>query len=91
MKNFSLLPFAIKCQYPFQGPSYIENIARLGLIEIDYRAYYTVPNGYSEIENHPLVLEAFSSVEKNNKRPELVRGVATRTSFGKKFYEACIE
>jgi hypothetical protein len=89
--NFSNLPYEADCLYPELGPSYIENLERLGLIQISYDVYNTAPNAYDDIENHSTIMEWEKSAEQTTiKRIEINRGVATRTSFGKKFLETCV-
>jgi hypothetical protein len=88
--NFSMLPYLCNCIYPEQGPSYLDNIHRLGLAEITYESYHTYPNAYEPLERHPTVSELISRINQLDKRPEIKRGAFTRTNFGKKFYDACI-
>lgn len=88
--NFSMLPYLAKCNYPEQGPSYLENIARLGLAEIEYSTYNTLLNSYDSLESHIFVTELISAIKLLDKRVEIKRGTFNRTSFGKKFYESCI-
>jgi hypothetical protein len=88
--NFSYLPFAAGCAYPELGPSYIENLERLALINISYDIYNTNPNAYDILEKHNFVKQWEEHAPKIGHRFEINRGVLTVTSFGQKFYETCI-
>ncbi len=89
--NFSMLPFQAGCSYPDLGPSYLENITRLGLTNISYDTYSIHPNVYDPIETHAVINKWKSIAESQNKRLEINRGALMRTSFGQKFYDACVE
>jgi hypothetical protein len=89
--NFSNLPYEANCTFPELGPSYIENLERLGLINISYTVYNTLPNAYDFIENHPIVTNWKDLADQSTvKRFEINRGAVTLTSFGKKFLESCV-
>jgi hypothetical protein len=52
--NFSLFGWQAGCDFPEQTPAYIDNLCRLGLIEVkDYS--FTMAGIYDQLENHPLV------------------------------------
>ncbi|WP_141432656.1 DUF4393 domain-containing protein [Bacillus sp. 03113] len=90
LNNFSLLPFQAKCDIPNQGPSYLENIERLGLAEMSYETYVIRPNAYEPIYDHPIIKEQDAIIKAIDKRFELKKGSFKRSSYGKKFYESCI-
>jgi Abortive infection alpha len=90
IQEFSLLPYMAGCSYPELGPSYLVNLARLGIANISYESYSTLPNSYEPIFEHPVIKQQKSFIESLGKRAEIMRGTFTRTNFGKKFYEACV-
>lgn len=90
LQNFSLLPYTAKCEFPILGPSYIENIVRLGLVDHSYVSYNTFPNAYDPLEKHPIIVELVNSIKPLDKRVEIIKGTITRNAFGQKFYEACV-
>jgi hypothetical protein len=88
--NFSDLPNEAGCSHHDLGSSYIENLERLGLINISYSVFNTNPNAYEKIENHPLVNAWRVKSEQLGRRFEINRGAITPTEFGKKFIESCV-
>ena len=90
LQEFSILPYLAGCEHPELGPSYLNNITRLGIAEINYTTYSTFPNAYEEIYKHPVFIEKKKWIEDNAKRAEVRRGTFCRTQFGEKFYNACI-
>jgi hypothetical protein len=88
IKDFSLLPYQAGCDFPNLGPSYLVNLARLGLISIDYTIYNITPNIYDLLTNHPVVKAIEASYP--DFEPQIKQGVAKQTKYGKLFYEACI-
>jgi Abortive infection alpha len=88
--NFSALPYEVVCSNPELGPSYMENITRLGLTNISYSTYSVNPNAYDSIYSHHIINEWKLVAEERGKRFEVNQGALTRTAFGQKFFEACI-
>lgn len=88
--NFSFIPYQAECTHPELGPSYLENIERLGLASISYTMYNTNPNAYDPVENHPEIKGLKSHADNLGKRFEINRGSLNRTSFGENFYESCV-
>jgi hypothetical protein len=88
--NFSSMPFEVNCSYPDLGPSYLENLERLGLVTLDYDVFNTAPNAYNFIENHPIVTEWKENSSRLNRRFEIQRGALSRTAFGTKFIQSCV-
>jgi hypothetical protein len=88
--HFSNLPYEAGCSYPELGPGYLVNLERLGLINISYDIYNTIPNAYDIIENHSIIKQWEEHSPKINKRFESTRGALTVTAFGQKFYETCV-
>jgi Abortive infection alpha len=88
--NFSVIPYDARCSNPELGPSFLENITRLGLTNISYDTYNVNPNAYDIIENHPIINEWKDHAKNLDKRIEISRGALTRTAFGEKFYNSCV-
>ncbi|AGK52059.1 DUF4393 domain-containing protein [Bacillus sp. 1NLA3E] len=88
--SFSNLPYAANCSYPDLGQSYLENLERLGIINLSYSVYCTVPSAYIPIENHPIIDAWRKQSTKVDKRFEIIRGALTLTAFGRKFIETCV-
>lgn len=90
LKDFSLLPYSANCDFPDNGPSYLTNLVRLGLISIDYTSHHIVTEDYITLSNHPRVTDSQNSIDLNEYNTEIVKGVIRRTSFGTLFYETCV-
>jgi hypothetical protein len=90
VSNFSYLPYEVGCSHPDLGPSYIENLERLGFINISYDVFNTSPNAYETLENHHLVSDWRERSSQLGRRFEIFRGAITLTSFGRKFIESCV-
>ena len=84
--------FGIKagCVYPMHTPMYLDNLTRLGLIEISYVNQYAKRQAYDEILQDPNTLELKDHIESNpNKKLDFLFGSARLTSFGENFCKAC--
>lgn len=90
VKEFSIMPFISKCEHPDLGPSYLNNLARLGLINFTYNSYTIAENSYEPLYDHPLVKYWKEHIESLGKTCTIYRGASERTSFGKQFTDACI-
>lgn len=91
VQEFSMLPYIAGCEHVELGPSYLVNLARLGLANIEYGTYSTIPNSYEPIYEHPTIVEKIKLIEMLNKRVEIVKGTFTRTKFGEVFYTTCVQ
>lgn len=89
--DFSLLPYKSNCEFTDLGPSYINNLSRLGLITVSYDSFHTRENVYVPLENHELVKFWENAAINSNKKFEIIKGFLDTTDFGKLFYNACIK
>lgn len=90
LEEFSLLPYISGCSNPELGPSYLNNLARLGLIATSYDTFVTTENAYNDLYKHPIVTFEKQIISATGQTPEIQRGTAARTAFGKSFFNACI-
>ena len=74
------------------SPTYISNLSRLGLIDVDYRIFLTEENAYDDLINHPIVTqnEYHCKCEKEKKEFEIIKGVIKITPLGKDFIKICL-
>jgi hypothetical protein len=99
LRNFSLLGEAAHCDLPERTPMYIDNLCRLGLLELRPTRVSEDTRMFRALENHPRITELTARVEG---RPGIQVGPLTEpvvadiqrkylfvTSFGRQFYEAC--
>jgi hypothetical protein len=72
-------------------PSYIDNLSRLGLVEVPPGQHLAAPDAYKRIESDPVIVGQFESVKSEGKFvPELEHCVLRLTDFGKQFVAVCI-
>lgn len=84
---FSVICFKAECQFPTKFPEYLNNLARLGLVDIYFDRFLTNDKFYEELRAHvsfPKIVGADKEriVEKKN--------YFSLSEFGKKFCEVCI-
>ncbi|QGQ97074.1 DUF4393 domain-containing protein [Paenibacillus psychroresistens] len=90
VKNFTIIQYSIGCEFPELGSSYIENINRLGLIQINNTSL-TDKTYYNDLENHIQILSRIKQIEDDGLQYQINKFIYHRTSFGQKFYNACIK
>jgi len=90
LKDFSLVPYEAQCNFPQFGPSYIENLSRLGMLELSYITYVYTPGKYDSILNTPLVKVDIQTIKDADHIPVILREYLQLTMLGKQFYNACI-
>ena len=88
--NFSLFGRDAQCEHSHLTPSYLDNLARLGLIEMP-DSHYTAPGAYDELENHPTVTEVKNQVANmEDRNARIDRGLIQITQLGRQFIKACV-
>jgi hypothetical protein len=88
--NISLYGRDASCEHPHLTPTYLDNLSRLGLIEIA-KKFYTDEAAYEELENHPSVLEIKKQVnEEESVSAQVDRKVVQITQLGEQFIRACV-
>lgn len=90
LHNFSALADMANCQAPELVCSYIDNICRLGLAQIDETAMYSPGEEYVLLENHPLVLTATKPHTDSGRRIAMLHRILVVTTLGKQFCRACL-
>lgn len=70
-------------------PSYIDNLCRLGVLEVPNWKFLSAPNTYESLENDPDIIELKTNTEKDNTifTIEFERKVVSTTNFWKLFIE----
>lgn len=77
------------CECADKISTYIENLSRLKLIEIDSTAYIDNPQLYEQLETHPLISK-YTTKTVSNGNWEFQPKLARITIFGKQFIEICV-
>jgi len=89
-RNFSLVGEQANCTFIELVPSYLDNLQRLGVINIPEGRHLTPDSKYSTLENHPKLISMCSNIEKQNATPILQKRYFFLTTFGIQFFNACI-
>lgn len=88
--NMSLFGRDVNCEHEHLTPSYIDNLARLGLIAIPEK-FYTAPEAYEELENHPSTVELKNQIDnEEGVKAKIDKRIILITELGKQFMKACV-
>lgn len=94
LTNFSLLGWEAGCEHPELTPTYLNNLCRLGLVEIVTGQQYSVPNVYDKTENHHIIQELKVEFDSSNLDDKftikLVRGLLRVSALGQLFIHTCV-
>ena len=88
--NFSDLIDGI-CDRPQNATAYLDNLARLKLVEIPTGVYLVDEHAYTSIEQHPKVAEIMNANFVDGTKPAIRKKVVEITEFGKAFCEICLQ
>ncbi len=85
---FSDLCYVVGCHYPQKFPEYLDNLHRLGLVEVDYDRYLTNNQYYEKLKEHKAFVNVVSTetstiIEK--------KSIYKLSEMGKKFCSICLE
>lgn len=84
--NYSHLHKNIAIKKINQIPTYLNNLCRLGLIEIPQYIFLTAPNTYEPLENDIALNSIKTTIEgRGNAKVKFERKIVQLTSFGKQF------
>jgi hypothetical protein len=91
LHNFSLLGEKSECENKELIPSYLDNLRRLGLIEIPEFLKYTPSFAYDELVNHNKVKKIMEEIKEKNEFNAVIerKGIAI-TQFGRQFITAVV-
>ncbi|MCK9776169.1 DUF4393 domain-containing protein [Pseudomonas syringae] len=90
-ENVSLFAELVRVDVPNLVPSYLDNLARLGLIEILKTYAYTDSEFYRPLENSLIVLQEKVMIElDSDSRCVIKRGSVRITHFGQQFGDVCV-
>jgi Abortive infection alpha len=90
IKRFSTVCDKAKCEFPELGPTYIDNLCRLGLMIEDDWKQVDPPGDYELLENHPIIQPLKDLLATEGLKYEMRRGLLRVTSLGSQFQNACI-
>lgn len=78
------------CEYPQKICTYLNNLERLKLIELDKSIFITNESFYDRLKQNPFIKEMTSKPLPDNSDYDYQKGVLRLTSFGLDFIETCI-
>jgi len=88
--NYSNLDKACTVQRPGLLPNYIDNLCRLGLLEIPPAVKLITPGTYDPLENDPDVLEFKQKIEQDGRTVSFLHKFVQITTFGRQFIESVV-
>jgi hypothetical protein len=98
LRHFNLLGEQAGCEHPRRAPLYVDNLVRLGIVELRRVRLSEDTRMFRAVEQHPDVVAAVAQIEAHP--PALARATDAVvadihrqalyvTAFGRQFYEAC--
>lgn len=91
LRYFSLLGEFSKCENPSLTPVAIDNLIRLGFINIPLGASYIDKTIYEELNKHPRVQEVLAEINnKQDRKGSIVEHSINLTDIGRQFINICI-
>ena len=90
-RHLSLLGLKASCQHVPLAATYIDNLVRLGLIEIPAMRCFKSDEPYTEIEDHPQVKELLEQLRKVDTHTiEVEKLKLELTDLGRQFIRSCV-
>ena len=84
---FSDVSYKAECQYPQKFPEYLDNLHRLGIVEVYYDRFLADERYYDNLKLHP----QFPVIEKNEECSIVEKkSMYELSEFGKRFCEVCL-
>jgi hypothetical protein len=91
IRNFSLIGADSGCKFPELTPNYLDNLCRLGILEIPEGLVLAENEVYEKLESDERLEEIRSSIKKReNLTIQFVRKYIRLTDLGKQFCNACV-
>lgn len=93
LPHYSRLGHDAGCVHPHFIQRYLDNLARLGIVEIPATGLFTLSDKekYKPLENDQFISETKKLFTKDGNTIEVARGIVRRTPFGLAFINACID
>lgn len=94
LKHFSDIGYKINCEYPQDFPKYLDNLVRLGLVELEPERSLTFKKFYIPLKEHPDFQKLLVIPENYKKvgyvQPKEILHFGIITNFGRHFCRICI-
>lgn len=89
--DFSLLPYSSGCANPENGRTYLRNLKRLGLIEIERDVYFTNDKLYIDLIDHPFIQKQIAFLESKGLEHQFKKYIFRISELGWDFVEVCVK
>ena len=89
LKHFTLLPEEAGCMHTELFPSYLNNLSRLGLVEVG-NDYELASTEYEELDNHPAIIGFLEAHRGDRFRLAIRHETLVLTDLGRQFCDACV-
>jgi len=90
LRNFSHFGEEAKCERIDMVPAYLDNLCRLGIIEVPQTLEYTGAGIYEPLENNPKIRAAIKKMNTSNKNAVIEKKGIRTTQLGNIFISACV-
>lgn len=90
MENFSDIAYKAQCKLPNKIHSYLDNLSRLGLIQLNKEGSLSNYSLYSDLEKHPIIKDSIMLADTIG-NSNVIHSHAQSTMFGVSFYKSCIK
>jgi len=90
IEGFSNIGELANCECSDLTQNYLNNLARLGLINVQEGVSFSIHEKYIDLENHAVILKFISENNLPDRRPGIVRYSAKLTHLGEQFIAACV-
>ena len=90
LPHFNILPHDADCEHFGFAEVYIENLERLGVVNLRMDNRLAEDHQYAAIESHPLIVNMRSVLEAQGRQMVVQRGAGYVTTFGKLLVLSCV-
>ena len=90
LPRFSTVGEEAGCAFPALTPTYLDNLLRLGLLELHEDKRDATPGVYEKLHAHPSVVEAMKQAQEGNRLGRILEAVLVVTSLGRQFCRAVV-
>lgn len=90
-RNVSLIGESAHCKHPQLTPNYLDNLCRLGVLEVPSGRWFSAPDAYDGIMSHPKIDKLKKQYQGDEQHTiEFDKKVIQITNMGAQFISACV-
>ena len=90
LPRFSTIGEEAGCAFPALTPTYLDNLLRLGMLELHEDTRDGTSGAYDKLHAHPSVVEAMKQAQAGNRHGRIDEAVLVVTSLGRQFCNAVV-